>query len=1049
MTDVNEAVSARSVPEIAVRQAHRIPEATALIDERRRLTFQDWNDAANRLAHYLLHEGIRPGEAVGVAVSRSIDMAVTVLAILKVGACYVPLNRNFPAALINAILITSKIRRVIASADYPIGIIAPSVLRAYDEIPAQRYPSVEVQHTCRGGDLAWVLYTSGSTGVPKGVMGTHDNILSRCRQIWQEHPYQPGEVAIQNTRLSVIDSIWELWAPAAQGVPVVLLDEQKCGELRYLIDAWQAHGISRICLVPSLLNEIVDAFPDLETRLSPRLAQWITSGEILTARTVRRFYRALPDAVLYNQYGLTESSADVTTYDTRRLSPLASDDEVVPVGRMFDQVEAMLLDPHGEPVAPEARGERGELCLSGPCLSVGYASKQDNQGRFFTRAVNGAPTRWLRTGDLAHWDPRGDLVVAGRSDRQVKIRGYRVECDGVEATLAQSPAVSEIAVIAKKDRDGSSSLQAFVVLFPGSEVSEVEAFARAQLPEYGVPAHIEAVAAIPRTHSGKLDRSALAKRNVAPPRASRTPLAALTQVERQLMGLWRTVLGGDELDAEDGFFHVGGNSLKLMRLQLEIDRQLGAHIGLADLFAHPTLREQARLVTAAQVPARAQPGEPPGTADDRDASERARFPLSPAQKGMWLHEQAADDSNPYGIVLAGEVSGVVDHARLGRALRTLIRTNPILRVRIYPDEDGLVQEIAADEDAHLEVVSCADATALERKLAELAARRIDVSSEPPLQVAVLICEAQAYSVVVLHVHHTICDGRSMALLVRQLTALLSGDPTPGAADLRYLQHCLAAQTAPELGDASLAYLSATLSELQAIPYDHSAGEDRCFRGKEVALRYASSQIEQIVRALDVPGVTSFTLFMAVYSLCLSRTFDLTAPLIGFTSAAVPDGCSDAIGCYVSVLPVRVGATETSQFRAFVREMSLQVWNAIERCTPSFEALLPVLRDRKIAVDFRGFQTIVAYDNNIIEELEIAGLPVLPRHVHTRSSKFDLSLNIEVGRHFFDVYFEFNDALFFAETIEALRASFDSMLEAISGNPHATTQGLLTMAIRAN
>jgi hypothetical protein len=397
------------------------------------------------------------------------------------------------------------------------------------------------------------------------------------------------------------------------------------------------------------------------------------------------------------------------------------------------------------------------------------------------------------------------------------------------------------------------------------------------------------------------------------------------------------------------------------------------------------------------------------------------------------------------------VSGVVDRARLGQALRTLIRINPILRVRIYPDEDGLVQEIAADDDAHLEVVGCADAAALERKLTELAAHRIDVSSEPPLQVAVLTCEAQAYSVVVLHVHHTICDGRSMALLVRQLTVLLSGDPAPasGAADLRYLQHCLACQAAPEIGAASLAYLSATLSELQAIPHDHPVGEDRCFRGKEVALRYASSQIERIVRALDVPGVTPFTLFMAVYSLCLSRTFDLAAPLIGFTSGAVPDGCSDAIGCYVSVLPVRIGATEVPQLRAFVREMSLKVWNAIERCTPSFEALLPVLRDRKIAVDFRGFQTIVAYDNNIIEELEIAGLPVLPRHVHTRSSKFELSLNIEVGRHFFDVYFEYNDALFFAETIEALRASFDSMLEAIAANPHVMNQDLLAMAIRTN
>jgi amino acid adenylation domain-containing protein len=496
----------RCVPDIVMRQAKCMPEATALVDERRSVTFRKLNEEANRVAHYLLQDGIRAGEAVGVAVSRSVDMAVTVLAILKIGACYVPINRNFPAALVHAIMSASKIRRVFASSDYPAGIIAPSALRFFRDIPVESYPETDIDQEVRGGDIAWVLYTSGSTGVPKGVMGTHDNILNRCRQIWETHPYRSGEVAIQNTRLSVIDSIWELWAPLAQGTPVVLLDEQKSCELRYLIDSWQDYGISRICLVPSLLNEILDAFPDLRTRV-PKLHQWITSGEMLTARTVRRFYRVLPEAVLYNQYGLTESSADVTTYDTRSLPVHAGDDEIIPVGQMFDGVGAMLIDQKGDPVAA---GERGELCLSGPCLLLGYARHQSNHERFFTQVANGAQVRWFRTGDFAYWNPAGDLVITGRTDRQVKIRGYRVECDGVEATLAECQAVSEIVVIARADRAGANVLQAFVVLFPGRSVTEVDLFARMHLPEYMVPSHFEAVAEIPRTHSGKLDRSALA-----------------------------------------------------------------------------------------------------------------------------------------------------------------------------------------------------------------------------------------------------------------------------------------------------------------------------------------------------------------------------------------------------------------------------------------------------------------------------------------------------------------------------------------------------------
>jgi hypothetical protein len=242
-------------------------------------------------------------------------------------------------------------------------------------------------------------------------------------------------------------------------------------------------------------------------------------------------------------------------------------------------------------------------------------------------------------------------------------------------------------------------------------------------------------------------------------------------------------------------------------------------------------------------------------------------------------------------------------------------------------------------------------------------------------------------VILFHVHHTVCDGRSLALLMSRLTGLLSNDPAlpPAPIDRRYFQYCLLDRAALGIADGNLEYLSAVLSDIDAIPYDYPPEEEPAFGGKEMALRYPNSHIEQIVRTLGVPGVTPFSLFLTVYNLCLTRIFNVESPLIGFTSAAVPEEWNEAIGCYVSVLPVRSDARETPQFRSYAREVSLKIWNAIERCSPSFEALLPVLREREIATDFRGFQTIIAYDNNIIERLEIGGQPVSPRHLHTQST----------------------------------------------------------------
>lgn len=450
------------VPELFDGQAQATPQAPAFICGAQTLCYADLRARADALAARLAAAGAGPETLVAVALDRSLDAAVALLAAFKCGAAYLPLDVAYPAERLRFMLDDAAARIVVTRADWRAPYARPGlqVLCIDDDADA-----ANPEHTAAAGAappfdpdrLAYVLYTSGSTGQPKGVANTHRQLMNRLEWMWRTYPWARGEVGCQKTALNFIDSLWELLGGLLRGVPTLILPDAALGEPAMLVDDLARHGVTRIWLVPSLLRVLLDAQPDLAAR-APALRFWVASGEVLPADLYALFRQRCPDAKLYNLYGTSEVW-DATWYDPAEGADTAWR---VPIGRPIANVECLVLDRHLQPVPV---GVPGELMVGGAGLPRGYLNRPElSAERIVAHPLSEeASARLYRTGDLVRWRPDGLLEFIGRRDQQLKIRGFRVEPGEVETVLLTHPGVREAAVVACNNAMGSPMLVAYVV----------------------------------------------------------------------------------------------------------------------------------------------------------------------------------------------------------------------------------------------------------------------------------------------------------------------------------------------------------------------------------------------------------------------------------------------------------------------------------------------------------------------------------------------------------------------------------------------------------
>lgn len=579
-------------------QVQRTPDKTACIDRTGPWTYRSLALRTNRLAHALAAKGIGPGDVVGICLERSGSLLASFLAVWKTGAAYVPLDPSYPEAYLGQILADAAPKLVLGtSATLSRLSLDPARCFALDvEADAlASFPESAPEASSNPSALAYIMYTSGSTGVPKGVRVLHRQLTNWLGGIEANWPFEAGEVVGQKTTIAFAPSVKELFAGLLGGAPQVFIDGSVVLDTAAFVATLVQHRVTRLNMVPSHLEGVLKYMEKEQTTL-PALRMCITAGEPLSAELVARFRILLPHARLINNYGCTELN-DITYYDTREFDGAEG---FVPVGKPIQNTRIYILDREKR-LVPE--GVPGEVHVATVGMPEGYHHLPElNATQFLPNPFgDNMGDRLFNTGDVARRLPDGNIEFIGRWDFQVKVRGQRVDVRHVEKILGEFPGIGLRAVVS----DGSQ-LSAYYVASQDQtdqtvDVAELRKFLQARLPGYMVPAAFLAVKAMPRLPNGKLDRRAL-RPALGQLQQSSAYAAPTTDSERALAAIWSQVLeiSNEEIGKNSQFFEIGGDSLAAARVVAYIKEKLGVEIGMSEVFEHPRLVDLGERVTSAR-----------------------------------------------------------------------------------------------------------------------------------------------------------------------------------------------------------------------------------------------------------------------------------------------------------------------------------------------------------------------------------------------------------------------------------------------------------------
>ncbi|MGQ4712493.1 amino acid adenylation domain-containing protein [Streptomyces anulatus] len=1035
-------VPSATLPELFAGQVARTPDAPAVAFEDTRLTFAELDERVGRLARLLLARGAGPEQLVAVAVERSTELVVALLAVAATGAAYLPLDPEQPAERLEFMLAdaapvllvtTSAAAGTLPAGEVPVLLLdAPETAAARaaaDPAPiedADRLSPLDPAHP------AYVIYTSGSTGRPKGVVVPHAALNAYLA--WARVHYDAG------------DGRWLVHSPVSFDLTVTgLFVPLTAGGCVHLVELGEGAPDGPPSVRPTLVKGTPSHIPvltELPEEFSPT-AQLIVGGELLTSDAVRQWRAARPGVTVVNEYGPTETTVGCTEF---RVGP---DDELpeaaVPIGRPSWNTALLVLDAALRPVAP---GIPGEVYISGTHVARGYLNRPGlTASRFVADPFAADGSRMYRTGDLARWGADGELRFVARVDDQVKVRGYRIELGEIEAVLTTHAGVARALAVVREDRPGDRRIVAYAVpADPGSapRPDELRAHAARQLPDYMVPAAVVVLDDFPRTANGKLDRAALPAPGFGAGGGGRAPRGPR---EELLCGLFADVLGVPEVGPESSFFDLGGHSLLVTRLVGRIRTVLGVELPMRALFEHPTVAGLAARLDSAGA---AHPPLVPGPRPER-------VPLSLAQQRLWFINEVDGPSAVYNVPVAVRLTGELDTEALHAALGDVTGRQESLRT-CFPAPDGTPYQHVLDEAAGRPALPVVDIArqGLRDALTAEALRGFDLATETPLR-ATLFRTAPDEHVLLLVLHHIATDGWSLAPLGRDLSdayrARLAGaaprrQPLPVQyADFTLWQHALLGGESDPDSPVSrqLAFWRTTLAGLPdqlELPTDRPRPAVAGQSGDTLSAALDPALHRRLTAFAREANVSLFMVLQAGVAALLSKLgagtdIPLGSPVVGRSDDAV----AEVIGCFVNTLVLRTDTSGDPSFRELVERVREGDLAAYAHQDVPFERLVEELNPARSMSRHPLFQVMLTLQNNETAELDLPGLDARPVDVGTGIAKFDLFFAFAEQRSGsradaagLDCTVEFSTDLYDRSSVATLLDRLTRLLEGALGDP---------------
>ncbi|MFB8237929.1 non-ribosomal peptide synthase/polyketide synthase [Kitasatospora purpeofusca] len=1028
---------AEDVDALLARRAAEVPDALAVRAGDESLTYRELDERVTRLARYLVALGAAPGGLVAVALPRGAELPVALLAVLRSGAAYLPLDPGLPedrlaytvADARPTLSVTSAAGRGLPLGGAVVVLDDERTRAALAELSGRDWTDGERLAPVRAEHPAYVIHTSGSTGRPKGVVVPRRGLANFLHDMADRFPLTTEDRWLAVTTVSFDIAALELYLPLTAGAAVVLADRETVREPSALLGLAADAGATVLQATPSLWQALAD-----HDAAALRGLRKLVGGEALPPELAARL--AAEGGRVTNLYGPTETTIWSTAAELGTGTPH--------IGHPITDTDVHLLDERLRPVPP---GVPGELYIAGAGVAQGYLGRPDLTAERFVADPFAAGTRMYRTGDLARWGRGSRLEYLGRVDHQVKLRGFRIEPGEIEAVLTRHEDVARAVVVLREDRPGDQRLVAYAVPAAGRPVdaAALRRWAGAELPDYMVPSVVVALDALPLTPNGKLDRRALP---VPADSAAGEFLAPRSPREEIMSGLFAEALGRTAVSVADGFFDLGGHSLMATRLMSRIRTVFGVELAIRTLFENPTV---AGLVGHLDTAERARPALRPQPRPDA-------VPLSFAQRRMWFLHRLEGPSPTYNMPFVVRLSGDLDPDALKAALQDVVDRHESLRT-VFPEVDGLPRQVVLGaEEARVEPIR-RQVTADELAEATAAAVRttFDLTTRPPIA-ATLLTVSPTEHVFVLVVHHIAGDGWSLGPLAddvsRAYTDRHAGrapqwEPLPVQyADYTLWQRqLLGDESDPDsLFSRQVAHWKRTLADLPDLlnlPTDRPRPSVAGYRGGRLPIALGP-ELHAAVRSLaQREGASTFMVLQAAVAALLGKLgggqdIPLGSPVAGRTDEAL----DHLVGFFVNTLVLRTDLSGNPSFAELVGRARETALAAYSNQDVPFDHLVEVLRPDRSAGHQPLFQVMLALQNaTVTEDVELPGLTLSPEDGFTGASRFDLFLSFaeqfggtDGAPAGIDGFVEYSADLFDPGTVAALVRRLERLLTAVSADP---------------
>ncbi len=1009
----------RTLYQLFEEQVEKTPDNIALMYEEKQLTYRELNEKANQLARVLQKKGVKNGTFVGLLVERSLEMIICIFGILKTGGAYLPLDPAYPKGRIMDILNDSEApflmvqKSLSESCELEHSWEVMFIEDLFSKLKEESGENLNV----RGlpNDLVYVMYTSGSTGKPKGNLTKHFSV-TRVVKNTNYIDIVEDDVILQLSNYAFDGSAFDIFGALLNGAKLILFNQKNLLDMYNLSSLIKNERITVFFTTTALFNTLVD----VNIECFKNIRKVLFGGERVSVHHVKKALEYIGKDKILHMYGPTESTVYTTFYPVNEINEKW---ETVPIGKPLANTKVYILDQNQN---LQMIGVAGELYISGDGLADGYLKRPELTREKFISYPFKSGEIMYKTGDLARWLPDGNIEFIDRIDSQVKIRGFRIELGEIEQCLLKHEHVQEVIVVAQQEFKGSKYLCAYVVSDHELNRAELKKYLSSNLPEYMIPAYFVQLERLPLNPNGKIDKKALPQPKTSMMKTTRYE-EPRNEAEKKLQEIWRGILGIERIGINDNFFELGGHSLKATILTTRIHKTFNVDLKLRDIFKAPTIKTLAESIENAEENI---------YSSIEVSKEREYYPLSSAQKRVFVLQQFEGADITYNIPVAMLIEGILDYQRLEETFKKLIKRYDSLRTSFELIDGEPIQKIVQAVDFKVNYIE-ADESRIKEIIRDFI-RPFDLSKAPLFRVQVVKLGDQR-ELLLMDMHHIASDGTSMAILFREFTDLYQGKDLP---ELRIQYKDFSEwqinlfKCEEIIKEQRMFWLNTFSGELPVLnlPLDYPRPAMQSFEGNRVNRMLDQEIIEKLYNIAAITGTTLYMILMASYNVLLSKYTGQEDIIVGSPIAGRPHAdLENLIGMFVNTLAHRNNVQQEMTFREFLDSVKENTLRAFENQDYPFEELVEKLEIKKDLSRNPLFDTMFNLQNVDFEVIEIDDMKFIPYDFDFKTAKFDLNFSVLDQKDGLKFEIEYCTKLFKDETVERMLEHFINIIRFVTEN----------------